>query len=188
MSANPQPMTETDYLAFERNAEIKHEFIDGEVYAMAGASQAHIDITGNIFGTLFGKLAGSPCRPQTSDLRVRIAEAGYYAYPDVTVVCGERQLLEGEAAAVLLNPTVIFEVLSPGTESRDRGPKSRDYRALPSLQAYLLVAQAEAHVEFYRRAGDGWHVTDVVGIGAAIELAALGVTLTMSEIYSGVIE
>lgn len=137
--ATRREYTASDYLSFERACpDIRHEFIQGQIEAMAGASRAHNLITSNIARHLGNQLEGRPCETYASDMRVRTAST--YTYPDVVVVCGEPEFEDGERDT-LLNPTVIVEVLSRSTEAWDRGEKSFQYRALPSIQDYLLVSQ-----------------------------------------------
>ncbi len=158
-------MTAPDYLQIERAAENKSEFRDGEIFAMAGGTFAHSAIAANMLRQLGNKLEGRPCVPCTSDLRVKIEMAGAYAYPDVSVVCGERQF-EDERRDTLLNPTVIVEILSDSTESYDRGRKFELYRRIPSLREYLLVSQRAPHIEqFIRQPNGGWLLGDCDRIG-----------------------
>ena len=170
-------------LALERVAETKSEYIDGQMVAMSGASFEHVTVGGNIYGQLFAKLRGGPCRALTSDLRVH-AHGGYF-YPDVTVVCGQPEL-GGPPRDTLQNPTVIFEVLSPSTEQRDRTVKFRAYRRIPSLQAYVLVAQDQAWVDIFRRQGDVWVFSSLVGLEEVLDLPEIGCRLTLAEIYERV--
>lgn len=185
--AQPDRMSEEEYLAFERAAEFRHEFIDGEIYAMTGASEKHVDITYNLTGMLYGALRGSPCRALGNDMRVRISQNRNYTYPDISVVCGERQLVEDEPIMTLLNPTVIIEVLSPSTEAYDRGKKFQEYRTIDSLQDYVLVSQDQAHVDvFSRREDNTWLLTSADGLTDTLQLPALNVSLPMAEVYEQV--
>ena len=154
MSAVPKPyITPEQYLELERQAETKSEYFAGEIFAMAGASPEHNLISGNAFGVLWSQLRDRPCTAYGSDMKVRSTQE-HYAYPDVTVVCGEAQF-GGEEREVLLNPTLIVEVLSPSTEAWDRGGKFEQYRQRESLQEYLLIAQDRPHVERYARQSNG---------------------------------
>src|SRR5271165_4915242 len=152
--------TPQEYLALERQAAYKSEYLDGNIIAMAGASREHNLITGNLGRSIGNQLEHRPCETYASDMRVLVSKTGLYTYPDVSVVCGDALFLDDEKDT-LLNPTVIVEVLSPTTEMYDRGKKSGHYRRLASLREYVLVAQDEVHVERYLRQGDDWLLTDL---------------------------
>ena len=173
------------YLALERAAEFKSEYIDGDIIGMAGGSRAHSLIAGNVLVALRAALRGRPCEVHGSDLRVGIAESSVYTYPDVSVVCGE-PIFEDAAEDTLLNPVVLVEVLSPTTEAYDRGLKFARYRLLPSLQEYLLVAQDRPSVEWYSRGEAGWLLRQADGLDAVVELPSLGCTLALAEIFAKV--
>lgn len=189
MSALPRSAehtTEAEYLASERASEFKHEFIDGIVYAMSGGSLNHNLITSSTIATLHRQLSGQGCRTLTSDMKVRLPATGSYAYPDVSVVCGTPQLNDDEGD-VLLNPTLIVEVLSPSTEAHDRGRKFQLYRGLESLQEYVLIAQDSPRIERFVRQNDGtWQFNDAQGLDAALDLSSVAVTLTLAEVYEQV--
>ena len=149
MPAMPKPLlTPEEYLARERRAETKSEYLRGEVFAMAGASRAHNLIASNAAGELRQQLRDRPCEVYPSDMRVKVSPSGLYTYPDVTVVCGEPQFEDAEVDT-LLNPKVLVEVLSPSTADYDRGGKFTHYRRLPSLQEYVLISQDRPLVEHY---------------------------------------
>jgi Uma2 family endonuclease len=186
MVALPQKtrLTEAEYLAFERKSETKHEYMDGEVFAMTGASRAHNLIGTNLTRIIGTQLRGKGCEIYAADMRVKIGKK--YVYPDVTVVCGEAQFADDEFDN-LLNPTVIFEILSDTTESYDRGTKSENYRKLPSLQEYVLVAQHKPHIERYLRLADGtWNLKEANGLEGSLELTSIGCTLQLAEVYEQV--
>ncbi|MDQ2809137.1 MAG: Uma2 family endonuclease, partial [Chloroflexota bacterium] len=170
-----QRYTPEEYLAYERQVEYKNEYIDGQIIAMSGASRAHALIAMNIAWVLVTQLRGQPCEVYGSDLRVKVRAHGMYTYPDVTVVCGEPQL-EDAHVDTLLNPTLIIEVLSPSTERYDRGAKFEYYRALPSLQEYLLIAQDQMLVEHFVRAGEDWRLIVTRDPTAVLSLPAIGCT------------
>ncbi|HWD20783.1 MAG TPA: Uma2 family endonuclease [Verrucomicrobiae bacterium] len=179
-------LSASEYLQMERAAETKSEFRDGDVYAMAGGTPAHSRISANLIRHLGNRLEGGKCFAFTSDLRVKIEMADAYTYPDVSVVCGSLQTESGHDD-VLLNPTVIVEVLSPSSESDDRGRKFELYRRIPSLREYLLVSQSKPHVEqFIRQASGEWLLRDIEGRAAALSLAALGIELPLAEVFAGV--
>ena len=141
MAAKPQGLlSREEYLALERRGEGKHEYLAGELVAMAGASFRHNLIQTRVVASLYQQLRGRPCEVAPSDLRVAIGALGVYTYPDVTVVCGEPQFEDAEQDT-LLNPTLLVEILSPSTESYDRGRKFEHYRLIPTFRECLLVAQ-----------------------------------------------
>jgi len=171
------------YLALEREAATKSEYVDGEIFAMAGASIVHTIIACNIAGELHRQLKGWPCTTHISDMRVKVGSTKMYTYPDVVVVCGTARCEDGKADT-LLNPTVIVEVLSPSTEGYDRGAKFAHYRRLESLQEYLLVAQDEVHLEHYVRQTDGrWLLSEANRLGDEIHLPAIDCRLSLAEVY-----
>ena len=186
MDASHQEVaTEDEYLARERLSETKNEYINGHVVAMAGASTRHTLLAGNVIAALSLRLRGKPCMALPSDQRVHVSGTGLYTYPDVTVLCAPPRYAPKDSMS-LQNPTVLVEVLSESTEAYDRGAKFAHYRRLPSLQEYLLVWQAERHVEHYRRIEEmQWLLTERIGDGA-ITLPSLGVELPLAEIYDKV--
>ncbi len=173
------------YLALERKATTKSEYVNGEIYAMAGASREHNYIAGDLFGELRIQLRGRGCALFMSDMRVRISATGLYTYPDVVVACGKPRF-EGAQSDVLLNPTVIFEVLSPSTEAYDRGAKFAHYRYLPSLQEYVLVAQDRMQVDHYARMGNQWLLTAYNKPEEILALPSIECNLPLAEIYAQV--
>lgn len=178
--------TVEDYLAFERDSQEKHEFVGGEVYLMTGASESHNLIVANVIMTLGVQLRRRPCRVYPSDMLVRIAATGDFHYPDVSVVCGEAVILR-EARDILLNPTVVIEVLSPSTELYDRGRKFHNYRTLDSLQEYLLITQDAYRIERFLRHADGqWLFTDVTALDAVLELPSIECKLAVADVYDKV--
>ena len=175
--------TPQEYLVLERQAEFKSEYLDGIIIAMAGASREHNLITGNLSRKIGNQLEHRPCETYTNDMRVLVSQTGLYAYPDVTVVCGEALFLDDDRDT-LLNPTVIVEVLSPTTESYDRRKKSGHYRRLPSLREYILVAQDEVFVERYLRQGDVWLLTDLNRMDDTLSLTSIDCHVPLREIYA----
>jgi Uma2 family endonuclease len=172
-----------DFLDWERRQETKHELVDGVPMAMAGASEGHNIIQGNLFASALIKLRGSRCRPFPSDMAVK---TGFQKgrYPDVTVDCGPRNP-ENQSAP---NPTVVFEVLSPETQKEDRTIKLAEYNAVPSIAHYVLVEQSEALVHVYSRGASGDFIIrpqEIRGLDGAIELPAIGISMLMAEIYEG---
>jgi Uma2 family endonuclease len=181
--ALPRPkITPQEYLRFERASQIKHEFLNGDIFAMTGASRAHNLIATNVSGRLMLQLDARPCEVYQADMRVRVSATGLYTYPDVVVVCGTPQF-EDKEMDTLLNPTVIIEVLSPSTEAYDRGKKFEHYRTIPSLQEYVLIVQNEAHIDLYRRQEKAWELHDVTGLNAELTFISLSRSLDMSLVY-----
>jgi Uma2 family endonuclease len=184
MSAQPQPrLTPEQYLEIERAAEVKSEYYNGQMYAMSGGSHRHVFVIGNFAFALRSALRKRPtCLVTTSDLRVRVAQAGLYSYPDVVVVCAEPKYAD-DRQDTLLNPLLIVEVLSPTTEAYDRGFKSAQYRTLESLEEYALVSQSEARVEVFRRQPGGWLLNESVGLEAVCRLESVGADIALADIY-----
>jgi Uma2 family endonuclease len=173
-----------EYLALERKSKYKSEYIDGEVFAMAGGSERHNLIVANIIAGLHGQLFGSSCRVYPSDLKVRAPRPRFFFYPDVSVVCGETKFHD-EHKDVVLNPAVIFEVLSEGTAAYDRGKKFQDYQQLDTLAEYILVSQDDALVEHYIRQENGsWIYTKLSGLNASLVLPSIKCQLELSFIYN----
>ncbi len=169
-----------DYLAGERLGDVKHEYLDGVVYATAGTTVQHDRIAGNIYRALGNQLQGGPCEPFSSDVKVRIESAGakFYYYPDVTVDCAEPHPASLFAEA----PRVIFEVLSPDTERIDRGEKFRNYQTVPSLAVYVFADQFHRFLTVYRRVGDGWR-SELLEGDAVLPLPEIGCQLPISAVY-----
>ena len=185
MATQPQSrLSPEEYLALERGAEHKSEYMDGEAVAMAGASFAHNLIVANVVGALWGRLRGTPCAVVPSDLKVKATSRLYY--PDVTVVCGEPRFLD-EAQDVLLNPTLIVEVLSESTKNFDRGEKFMRYRTVESLNDYVLIAQDGAHVEHFRRQGEHWILAETRDPHGLLKFDSIGCELSLVEIYDRVL-
>ena len=187
MSTVPKSlMSESAYLAFERQSREKHEFYLGEIFAMAGASRRHNLITLNLGGELRQRLKDRRCEAYVGDMRVRANPTGLYTYPDVVVVCGAPEFLDSEVDT-LLNPTLLIEVLSDSTEKDDRGTKFKSYRQLPSLREYILVSQSEPLIEHFTRRGDTyWELTETAGLESQLVLSSLGCQIPLAEIYSKV--
>lgn len=183
MATDPkQRLAIQEYLAHERQAETKSDYLDGEMFAMAGASREHNLVCGDIFGSLLVQLRGSGCEVYTSEMRVRTPD-DLLTYPDVVVACGEL-LFDGSEIDTLLNPILIAEVLSPSTEAYDRLTKLEHYRRTPSVAEILLVAQDRPRVEHWVRGGDGrWVVEDVQDLEATVELLSIRCMLPLKRVY-----
>ncbi|HUN09665.1 MAG TPA: Uma2 family endonuclease [Aggregatilineales bacterium] len=178
-------MTEAEYLAFDRVSQTKHELFNGEVYAMAGASERHNRITGNAYGSLWGQITPRSCSIYASDMRIRIPN-GNYAYPDGSALCGPPDLMTDELD-ILLNPSVIIEVLSSSTESFDQGNKFTAYRAIPSLMEYILIAQDHLHVELRARQADGsWVMREYIQPDDRIHIPSIDAYLALTDVYRNV--
>jgi Uma2 family endonuclease len=184
MSAIPKTkLTPAEYLEFERRSEIKHEYFDGEIFAMSGAKRNHNKITTNLSGLVWQHLKGKNCENYANDMRVFVPETGLYTYPDLVVVCG-KPIFQDDVFDTLLNPVLLIEVLSETTESYDRGKKFQHYRSIESLQEYVLVAQDEARIEKYVRRGDGfWLLSEAVGMSAEIEFSSIECLIALREVY-----
>jgi Uma2 family endonuclease len=179
-------LTAQQYLEIERRAEYKSEFLNGEMFAMSGASRAHNLIATNVTRELSGQLRGRPCETYAGDMRVKVSETGLYTYPDVLVVCGEAEF-EDAHVDTLLNPTVIVEVLSPSTEAYDRGEKFAQFRNLASLREYVLIAQDRPRIERFRRSeGHDWLFSSVDGLEETAHLTAIGCDLALADVYERV--
>lgn len=179
-------LTPEEYLRIERAAEWKSEYIDGEMFAMAGASYRHTIITANLAGELRDQLRNGPCTVSSSDLRVATDRRRHYTYPDVVVVCEPPQFVDSERDTVT-NPTLIAEVLSDSTEKYDRGGKFERYRAVPALSEYLLVAQDRVHVELFSRQTDGsWSLREWNNPEAEIDMESIHCRLKVAEVYAKV--
>lgn len=187
--AQPKPVlryTPAEYLALERVAETKSEYFDGEIFAMAGASREHNLITGSVVTRLTSQLESRPCEVYPSDMRVKVPATNLYTYPDVVVVCEEPRF-EDASLDVLLNPTLLVEVLSPSTAGYDRGIKFDSYRTIESLRGVLFIAQERVHVVHYVRQDDGtWLLTETRDPGGRVSLASVGASLVLSEVYAKV--
>ena len=184
MSALPkitELVSTEEYLEGERHAEVRHEYVDGYVYAMAGASANHNRIAGNIFSELRERLRGRGCEPFITDMKVRIPPsfADVFYYPDVLVACDPTD----NAPYFRERPSVIFEVLSPETERTDRREKAIAYRQLPSLETYVLVDQDRMALTVLRRAEVGWQAEQLQGADAILKLPSLGVEMPLEHIY-----
>ena len=176
-------LTPEEYLTFERKANIKHEYRKGHIVAMSGASFAHNFITLDTATRLNIQLFGSKCQVAASDMRIKVTQTNSYFYPDIVVFCGE-PISEDEDFDTLLNPTVIIEVLSPSTETYDRGEKFENYKQLASLQEYLLVAQDQIKVEHFSRHNSEWDLTEYCNVADVVLLSSIDCELRLREVYA----
>ncbi|MCB9536644.1 MAG: Uma2 family endonuclease [Myxococcales bacterium] len=174
-------MTIEEYLAFEHAAEVRHEFINGEAYAMSGGTSEHAVISTNILGALFVRLRGRRCRPINSDQRVFVPATEAFFYPDISVVCGGFEHADRDPNGIV-NPKVIVEVLSPSTSGHDLGIKFQHYRRLATLEAYVLVHAEDRRIEHRQRLDDGsWLIREVTE--GDLALPALDIAIPLDEIY-----
>ena len=175
-----------EYFALERASERRFEYRDGEIVCMSGGSIEHAAIAANIISLLKIKLRGGSCRVYGSDLAVYAPGGHPYRYPDVSVVCGEPNIHQVDGRDCLENPTLLVEVLSPGSANYDRGTKFEEYKSIPSFAEYLLVAQDRPHIaRRTRQDRNTWHETAFDSFDTTIHLETIGVNLDMREVYEG---
>jgi Uma2 family endonuclease len=187
-----KPLSEQDYLALENASVIKNELVGGVVHAMAGATDAHNTLAGNLFVACHGARRNSPCRPFMSEMRLRLEGGHTYYYPDVMVVCKP----EDKDPLFKSQPCMLAEVLSPSTASIDRREKLIAYKQIPSLREYLIISQDQVHVEHHVRLSDegnykhsnnsNWGLR-TLGPGDSLELLCLPLTLSMDDLYASVV-
>jgi Uma2 family endonuclease len=180
------PISEDEYLRLEAQSPVRHEYVNGEMFAMTGGTLRHNTIALNLASVLKSHLRGTPCRAFVNDVQVRVQKANAYYYPDLLVACGREQQALDMNAVTVHDPVLVIEVLSTSTEATDRREKLLAYRTLPSLIEYVLVSQDEARVEIHRRRGDiGWERIEYAG-QEVVELVSVGLTVPMRDIYEGV--
>lgn len=174
--------TVEEYFAIEREAPFKSEFVDGEMFAMAGVSSAHNIIKENIIVELGSRLKGGPCRTLSSDQRLNVERTGLVTYPDVLIYCG-KMTFAVEDQHTITNPIAIIEVLSPSTERYDRGTKFRNYQLIPTLMEYILVDQEEPVCDRYIRQTDGsWGLVSFVGLKSELVFTTVEARIPLSDI------
>ena len=192
-TAEKRRLTAAEYLAIESTSEIRHEFLDGEMFAMSGGSLWHNLIKDNFARAVANRLSGGTYRVVTSDQRLKVDATGLYTYPDVLVFCGP-PVMEDGVHHTLTNASLVAEVLSNSTEKYDRGLKFSHYRRLDTLQEYLLIAQDRFSVEVFQRqdagsssaGSDAWLLSAAAEREAEVRLSSLGITVPLAEIYAGV--
>ena len=188
MSSDPRTLlTEEEYLAIERRTESRSEFYNGGMIALAGASRRHNVVVTNLVIALGTQLRDRSCNVYSNDMRVRVTNTGLFTYPDLVVTCGEEEFADDEQDT-LLDPLVIFEVLSDSTEAYDRGKKFEHYQSIDSLSTYVLVAQDAPRIERYVRQEDGrtWVYTETHEADAVIGIEAVGCDLRLEDVYAKV--
>ncbi len=181
-AASQSPVSYAEYLRLEQREQQKHQWIAGEVFAMAGGSPEHARLQAELIRQIGNALVGGPCKVYSADLRIRSRVTEIATYADVTVVCGPLEPHPEDPDAVS-NPTLVIEVLSPTTERFDRGDKAEHYRSMPSVREYVLVAQHTRRIELFRRGQDGAWTFLVARGGEALRLDSVGCTLAVDEIY-----
>ena len=184
--AAPQPtFSAADYLRWEAEQPERHEFLDGEVFAMAGAEDRHVTVGGNLYIALRQHLSGGPCRTYMSDMRLHVAAANSYFYPDILVTCSA---IDAASSMVKSEPKLIIEVLSPSTAAYDRGLKFSHYRQLPSLEEYVLIDLATRTTDSYRKGVDGLWVLHPYARGDTVALASVSLDITPAQLFAEVPE
>jgi Uma2 family endonuclease len=179
-------LTPEQYLEIERAAEFKSEYYAGEMFAMAGAREAHNLVVGNVFGELWQRFRTRPCRVYSNDMRVAVRPTNLYTYPDLVAVCGEPRFLD-EKRDTLVNPVLLVEVLSPSTEAYDRGRKFEHYKNIDSLREYLLLSSDRAHADLYTKQADGrWILSSTSRMEDTLTLDSVDAHLLMSDVYEKV--
>jgi Uma2 family endonuclease len=183
-SAERQRLSVEEYLAFEENSEQRHEYIDGVIYAMCGASQRHELVAGNLFAAIHGNLRGGPCKAYIANfkLRLRIDQKDLLYYPDVMVACGP----VAGTSHYLQDPKFVVEVLSPSTESIDRREKFLSYKQIATVEEYVLVSQDSAQITVYRRV-QKWEPRVRTGPDSIITFQSIGLSMALGQIYDGVL-
>jgi Uma2 family endonuclease len=179
--------TRAEYVSFERSSNVKHEYLDGVIYAMAGGTPEHAAIAANVIASLIAGLRARPFRVYTSDLRIRVAETGLETYPDVTIVPVPAEV-DPTDRHVVTNPIVLVEVTSPSTEEYDRGEKLEHYQRIPSLREVVFVAHRERMVEVIRREDEERWSRHVGRPGDVVRLASVGSDLSVDDVYRGITE
>lgn len=173
--------TPEEYLEIERVSLLKHEYLQGQIVAMAGASKSHVIITGNISAMLVNHLRGKGCISYAVDMKVRLPELNLFYYPDLTVTCDDRD--RGSHQDFIFHPKLIVEVLSNSTEAFDRGDKFSDYKSIAELEEYVLVHQQQVLVECYQRKSDNLWVPQIYRAGEQVEFSSIGLICAIADLY-----
>jgi Uma2 family endonuclease len=172
-----------EYLALEATSNVRHEYLDGQIYGMAGGTPEHAALKAALIGLLFGQIRDGRCRAHDADLRVRVLETGLATYPDITVVRGQRER-DPEDSDAVVNPKLIVEVLSRSTEDYDRGDKFEHYKRIATLEQYVLVSHREHLIEVWSRDASGQWKSAQAREGQRLELGSIGATLDVTEVYA----
>jgi Uma2 family endonuclease len=177
--------TYADYVALERQSPTKHEYLDGEIYAMAGGSEEHSALAAEVLRAFGNALGDRPCRVHTSDMRIYVQAVGLATFPDGAVICGRLEQHPPSPEATALNPMVLLEVTSDSSEEYDTGPKLEFYRTIPSLRDYVVVSHRERRVTVHQRGADGGWTTRVAIAGGRVEVQSLTTELVVDQVYRG---
>ena len=178
--------TEQEYLEIDRAAEVRNEYLDGQIFEMSAISAAHSKLTWNLTGILGTQLRGKQCEGFGGNLRIKVPRGNFYTYPDISVACGP-QFAGDKGDDTLVNPELLIEVLSQSTRDYDRGEKLRRYRTIPSFVEYLLVDQYAVGVEHWTKQPDGsWLVRETLGLDAEVVLESIGCRVRLADVYEGV--
>jgi Uma2 family endonuclease len=173
----------SDYVALEHDSSTKHEFLDGEIYAMGGGTEEHSALAAQVLYVLTGAVRDTPCRVHTSDLRIYVESAGFATFPDGAVVCGPLEQHEPSPRSTALNPTVLVEVTSDSSEEYDNTVKLEYYRTVPTLRDYIVVSHRERRISVHSRSeGDVWKTTVAVA-GGRVAVTSVGADLVVDEVY-----
>ena len=175
--------TYAEYVALERESSTRHEFVDGEIYAMSGGSEDHSALAAEVLRAFGNSLGDRPCRVHTSDLRIYVEAVGMATFPDGSVICGPLEQHPPSPNATALNPLVLVEVTSDSSEEYDTGEKLEAYRTIPSLREYVVVSHRERRITVHRRVPDGSWLTRVAISGGRIDVLSLDAWLVVDEIY-----
>lgn len=179
-------LSESEYLEIERTADLRSEFFNGEMFAMAGGKPEHSLIATNLAREFGTRLKGGPCVAYNADLRIKVEPTGLYTYPDLSVICGALEFASGTDDTIV-NPVLLVEVLSESTEAYDRGTKFEHYRRIGSLREYLLVSQKQPRVEQFMRQADGrWLLNEAAGLESTMEIPSLNISVSLREIFANV--
>lgn len=179
---HPVHYTFREYVAHDAASNTKHEYLDGQIYAMAGGTPEHAALISSVHGHLWKQIGGTRCRPHMADLRIRVLETGLATYPDIPIVCGRTER-DPEDANTVINPTAIVEVLSASTETYDRGEKFEHYKRIPSLRAYVLVAHDRRVIEVRARGADGSWSDKAYASGETARIEPIDAVLDVDAIY-----
>jgi Uma2 family endonuclease len=182
-----QKYTLDQYLELERKSEIRYEFWNGEIFAMSGGSFAHDIVTGNVDRILAGQIEGKNCRVVTSNMQIKVPSAPPYRYADGSIVCGTAEIERYNGSELLVNPIIIWEVLSPSTEAYDRGDKFTFYKSIASFKEYILIAQHRPHVSHYvKQSTDSWNQVEYNDLNDVVSLRSVDCMLALANVYDGI--
>jgi Uma2 family endonuclease len=184
VSKNHAYFTPEEYLAIEKISPIKHEYLQGQIVAMAGASKAHVIITGNLSAQLVNCLRGKSCIAYATDMKVRLPVLNLFYYPDLAVTCDDRDRISDED--FILHPKLIVEVLSDSTEAFDRGDKFADYKTIPEFEEYILIHQKQILLEQFKRQSDNLWISQVYRTGDTLKFSSIGFSCPIEALYENI--